>query len=56
MSEIVVTEEEPGRWVVTGCGQYQPFDPDQTGFVPMSKERAEEVAAGFRAALEETIE
>lgn len=51
MDEIEVFEESPGRFVVHGAGQYQPFDPEQPGFVPMSRDRAEEVAAAFREAL-----
>jgi hypothetical protein len=51
MPEINVIEEAPGRFAVYGAGQYQPFDPDHPGFVPMTRERAEEVAAALREAL-----
>lgn len=51
MDEITVFEEAPGQWAVRGAGQYQPHDPELPAFVPMSKERAEQVAEFMRTAI-----
>lgn len=42
--EILVYEEEPGRWVYLVDANYQPFDPELPGHVPMSEARARELA------------
>ena len=51
MTEVLVIEVAPGEYSVTAPGHYQPHDPELEGFVPMSLERAEEVAAALRLAL-----
>ena len=49
--EVQLTESDNG-WVVKVGQQYQPFDPDLPGFVPMTFERAVEVAKQLRTSLE----
>lgn len=51
MPEISIIEIAPGHFAVCAHGQYQAHDPDLPGFVPMTRERASEVAAAMRAAL-----
>lgn len=51
MEAIEVFEESPGHFAVRGAGQYQPHDPDLPGFVPMTRERAEQVAEAMRASM-----
>lgn len=48
MNPIEVIEIEPGAFAVCGVGQYQAHDPELPGFVPMGRERAEEVAENMR--------
>ena len=50
--EIILTEEQPGQWSFTVGASYQAFDPDLPGFVPMSKERAEQCANELVARIE----
>lgn len=42
--EIELVEENPGQWAYIVGATYQPFDPEQPGNVPMSRERAETLA------------
>jgi hypothetical protein len=48
MNPIEVIEIDPGAFAVCGVGQYQAHDPELPVFVPMGRERAEEVAENMR--------
>ena len=51
MNALEVIELAFGCFAVSGLGQYQPHDPDLSGFAPMNMARAEEVAAAIAALL-----
>jgi len=51
MDQIELVEIAPGRFAMTGMGQYQGHDPEFEGFVPMNHDRAEAVAENMRQLL-----
>jgi hypothetical protein len=51
VNALEVIELAIGCFAVSGLGQYQPHDPDLSGFAPMNMARAEEVAAAIVALL-----
>jgi hypothetical protein len=55
MEQIEVVEIAPGRFAMTGMGQYQSHDPEFEGFVPMNQQRAEEVAEAMRLRLAQDL-
>lgn len=54
--KIEVFEEQPDCWAYRVEGTYQPFDPELSGHVSMSKERAEFLALQEAARLTESME
>ena len=53
MEPIQVVEILPGSFAMAGMGQYQAHDPELPGFVTMTLERAEAVAADMQRALDQ---
>jgi hypothetical protein len=52
VNPLEVFEITPGSFAVCGMGQFQSHDPELTGFVAMSRERADEVAQALRLLLD----